>query len=141
MKSSAMTQSFDCPPNQSPPRIMRASVHRVSHRELRCTVCFSMAITEDTRIDVTCGYLCLREATGAYTIALSLPAPLWKGWNHGPVQPTWNEARTSFDVSLVLPEKWERIPEAPDVVAAPPDEAPWPFMTDESWRKATGPWG
>jgi len=143
MSPSLITQSVLADNRQPAPRVQRVAARRLNPRELHISVEFSRAVTESTTVEVSLGYLCIEERElRSYTIALSLPQPLWKSkWPSCIVKPEWNEARTGFEVTLTLPEKFERIPEAPDVVCAPPEDAAWPFMTPEQWREATEPWG
>jgi hypothetical protein len=143
MSPSLITQSVLADHRQPAPRVQRAAARRLNPRELHISVEFSRAATESTTVEVSLGYLCIEERElRSYTIALSLPQPLWKsGWPSRIVEPEWNEERTGFQVTLTLPEKFERIPEAPDVVCSPPEDAPWPFMSSERWRELTDPWG
>ncbi len=142
MQASAITQSRLMNSEPTPPQVARVSVRRVSHRELHVCVELSRAVHDETWVEVSLGYVCIHQKDNGYSLAVSLPHPLWKpGWLNQVLEPCWNDAHTRFEVSLVLPEKFERIPDSPEVVCDSPAEVAWPFMSPEEWKKRTEPHG
>lgn len=139
----SITQSSHSAIPNAAPFVTRARMRRLSPRELQIQVDFNRAVQEQTWAEISLGYLCLHaQDSRAFILAVSMPTALWKpSWQIGIVQLRWNEDMRGFSVNVMLPEKFERIPDAPEVLCEPPADRPWPFMTDDQWRARTDPWG
>jgi len=139
----SITQSSQSAIPDAAPRVKRAQVRRLSHRQLHVAIEFDRAVLEQTWAEISLGYLCLHaKDSRAFTLAISMPTALWNpGWQIRIPQPDWSEDMRGFSLNVMLPEKFERIPDAPEVLCEPPADRPWPFMTDAEWRERTEPWG
>jgi hypothetical protein len=115
--------------------VMSARAWRQSPSELGLSATFDRPVPPEVWADVFSGYVRLHsEGTNRILVALGLPATLWKsGWNPVKLQVVFSDDRRSVQVTCALPERYEKIPDRPEVWAEPPSTVAWPFGTIDHW--------